>query len=118
MSVAGGADEAGFGSLYSPIIHGVEGTYIIDWARANNLTYTVEDGEIRELDAFESAWLLVPYQYVIKTGTGALDGLPLDASGSYYFILDGGGGATAPRPPARSRRRPSRTGRTAATPAS
>jgi hypothetical protein len=66
MSVAFGADEAGLTT--SMKLYGVEGSYIIDWASKNHNWYVPIEGTITNSDA-EHAWLNVPYQYIIKTGT-------------------------------------------------
>jgi hypothetical protein len=94
MSVASGADTAGFGTNIT--IHGIEGSYIIEWAKTNNVSHVAADGEIQKYDT-DNAWLNVPYQYIIETGTyenadlafnvigGALpDGLELLPDGQFH----------------------------------
>ncbi|MDR1245466.1 MAG: leucine-rich repeat protein [Clostridiales Family XIII bacterium] len=80
MSLASGADTAGLIPYYDFTIHGVKDTYIIKWAEENGIKYNAVDGEIRKTD-IEHAWLNVPYQYIIETGTYENVGLNFNVVG-------------------------------------
>jgi hypothetical protein len=80
MSIASGADAAGFDLSSDFTIHGVNDTYIIKWAEANGIKYNAVNGEIRKTD-IEHAWLNVPYQYIIETGTYENAGLDFKVVG-------------------------------------
>jgi hypothetical protein len=77
MSIASGADTAGMTGVDSSTgidlsrgitVQGVKGSYIVAWAEENGIKCEEVDGEIKD-PAIESAWLNVPYQYIIETGT-------------------------------------------------
>ncbi|MDR1245882.1 MAG: leucine-rich repeat domain-containing protein [Clostridiales Family XIII bacterium] len=77
MSIVSGADTAGMTGVDSSsgidlsrgiTVRGVKGSYIVAWAKNNGLRYEEVDGEISKTD-IEHAWLNVPYQYIIETGT-------------------------------------------------
>jgi hypothetical protein len=68
MSIASGADTAGFNLSSDFTVHGIEGSYIIEWAKENSIKYIEAKGEITKTD-LEHAYLRVPYQYIIETGT-------------------------------------------------